>query len=163
MTTVSQIPFNLAFQLKSTMYLNVFFTLAMGLFALYVYDKNKRFYQVLAVAAICYFVNTDYSAYGVLLIFFFNKYNEDFKKMAFSAIALTVICQSIAAYIMYLNYSGNNLQYRLLFALAIQPLSMLALIIIKYYNKQKGWNLKYLCYIFYPLHLVILWAIKGAL
>lgn len=48
-----------------------------------------------------------------------------------------------------------NLQYG-----GIQWLSLAALPLLAFYNGQKGrWHLKYLFYIYYPLHLSVIWGI----
>jgi hypothetical protein len=156
---IAQLPFMYAFNTKS-LYLNVFFTLSMGLYAIYNYDKNKRLYMVIIIAAACQMLNTDYGAYGVLLVFVFNKYHDDFKAMIKYVILLTIIAQLAQAGIAYINTPVAYLSRSLLFTLGIQPLCLFSLIFIKLYNGERGAKLKYLFYAFYPVHLIVLGIIR---
>lgn len=159
---ISQLPFMYAFQTDKS-YLNVFFTLAMGLYALYNYDKNQKFYLVIIIALACQLMNTDYGAYGVLLVFVFNKYHKDFKSMAINAVFLTVVMQLAEGMYTYVTTPTAYLYRSLLFTLGIQPLCMLSLILIKLYNGERGLKLKYLFYGFYPVHLIALGFIYNIL
>lgn len=156
---IAQLPFMYAFNSKN-LYLNVFFTLAMGLYALYNYDKNKKLYMVIIIAAACQIINTDYGAYGVLLVFVFNRYHEDFNAMVKNVILLTVAAQLVQAGITYVNTPAAYLSRSLLFTLGIQPLCLFSLIFIKLYNGERGAKLKYLFYAFYPVHLIVLGIIR---
>jgi hypothetical protein len=156
---ISQLPFMYAFNTKS-LYLNVFFTLAMGLYAAYNYDKSKKVSMVIIIAAACQIINTDYGAYGVLLVFLFNKYHDDFKAMVKSVILLTVIAQLTRVGVTYINTPTAYLSRSLLFTLGIQPLCLLSLFLIKVYNGERGAKLKYLFYAFYPVHLIVLGLIR---
>lgn len=156
---VSQLPFVYAFNTRS-LYLNVFFTLAAGLYAIYAYDKNKKLYVVILIAAVCQLVSTDYGAYGVVLVFLFNKYHDDFKRMALNVTLFTIIFQLIEALGSYFTVPSAYLGRSLLFTLAVQPLCLLSLILIKKYNGKKGLRLKYLFYGFYPVHLTLIWLLR---
>jgi hypothetical protein len=157
---ISQLPFMFAFNTKG-LYLNVFFTLAMGLYAVYNYDKSKKLYMLIVIALACQAVNTDYGAYGVLLVFLFNKYHDNFKEMVKSVILLTIAVQLLQAGIKYYTIPSAYLSRNLLFVLGIQPLCLLSLILIKFYNGERGAKLKYLFYAFYPVHLIVLGFIRG--
>lgn len=152
---ISQIPFLYAFRPKG-LYLNVFFTLVMGLYALYIYDKEKKLYIVVIIAVVCEFANTDYGGFGVFLIFLFNRYHDDFKGMVKSAIILTAVYQSFQGLMFGLTSPQSQLINNLTWALVIQPISLLSLILIKLYNKERGLKLKYFFYAFYPVHLGII-------
>jgi len=86
-------------------------------------------------------MSTDYGAYGVMLVFLFNKYYEDFTKMAISISALTVL----------FSFTVTS---------QIQLFCLLSLVLIKLYDGRRGLKLKYLFYGFYPVHLLILAYIK---
>lgn len=73
---ISQIPFMLFHSIISdTFYLNIFFTLLLGLLSIYIYDKCKyKFIGILSgilLALIAQFSNCDYGAYGVAIILIF--------------------------------------------------------------------------------------------
>ncbi len=73
---VSQIPFMLFLTtFYDSFYLNIFFTLCLGILCLYGYDKIKNKYLgVLFAILICIvaqFIQVDYGAYGVAVIFLF--------------------------------------------------------------------------------------------
>lgn len=149
---ISQIPFKAAFRVDN---LNIFFTLTMGLYGLYIYDKNKKFLQVLLMGLVCQFLNTDYGLYGVLLVFFFNYNHEDFKKVARNVILLTIIAQGLQGFVNYYYFHRNPI-----FTLLIQPVCLFSLILIKNYNGERGLKLKYIFYGFYPVHLLVLALLK---
>lgn len=73
---ISQIPFMMFLStFSNTFYLNIFFTLFLGIICLYGYDKIKNKYLgVLFTILICivaHFIQVDYGAYGVAVIFLF--------------------------------------------------------------------------------------------
>lgn len=151
---VSEIPYNLAFDgeifiLGSGM--NIFFTLFFGLLSIYIYDNYKRngLYFVFLMGIIAQILNADYGILGVIIIFSFYYYNRDFRKQALSYIVITLLF----AIIDFASYQTFN----------IQMFSVLALVPLYFYNNKKGINLKYLFYIFYPGHLLILGLLKYVL
>ncbi|GKX31264.1 conjugal transfer protein TraX [Vallitalea longa] len=151
---ISEIPFNLAFngnifELGSG--LNIFFTLFLGLLSIYIYDNYKRngLYFVFLIGIIAELLNTDYGILGVIIIFSFYYYNRKFNKQALSYIVITLLLVVVD----FASYQIINLQI----------FSILALIALYFYNNKKGVNLKYLFYIFYPGHLLILGLLKCVL
>jgi hypothetical protein len=156
---ISQMPFSYAFNLKE-LYLNVFFTLAMGLYALYSYDKHKKLYMVVIIAAVCQIMNTDYGAFGVALVFVFNKYHEDFKAMAKNVILLTVVFQAALCAYAYFTMPTAYLERALLFRGVIQPLCLFSLVFLRFYNHERGLRLKYIFYAFYPVHLLLIAVLR---
>lgn len=157
---VSQLPFNAAFLGSVTkpdeLYLNVFFTLVMGLYSLYLYDKNKKIIYVLLIALICEFLNTDYGAFGVLMIFVSNRYHDNFKKLSKSYILLMLLYVVKWLITAKLSYPSVMLVDIIFKHFTIEPLALISLIFLKLYNGKRGWKLKYLFYVFYPAHLFIL-------
>lgn len=144
---ISEIPFDLAFN-NSIFYKesqNVFFTLLIGLIVIYFCEKRKSMVSKLMICAIgmvvAIFLNTDYSLYGILLIFIFYIFRENKIYYSFG----TIIANIMAI--------GN-----------IQMFSVFSLIPILLYNGKKGFgSLKYIFYIFYPLHLLILYFLNNHL
>ncbi|HEX3076878.1 MAG TPA: TraX family protein [Lachnospiraceae bacterium] len=84
---------------------------------------------------LAYFLKTDYSEFGVLTvaIMYFLRKNK-FNSMMGGCLTLTVMSYGEIA-------------------------SLLDLILIRYYNGKRGLNLKYVFYLFYPVHLFILYLI----
>ncbi len=136
---ISEIPFDLALnnQLLEFTHQNVFFTLFIGLLVLVVMDCFERnpYIQVIAVAAgmgLAWLLKTDYSYHGILLIaiLYFFRYYP----------ALSTIGGCIS--------------------LLWEAPACLAFIPINMYNGERGLSLKYVFYVFYPLHLMILAGVR---
>lgn len=136
---ISEIPFDYAFY-QTPFYLdhqNVFFTLWIGLCTLIAIErifKQKYLYLIpIFIGCFCaYYLRTDYGAFGVAFIVIL--YNLRGQKMV-----RNIIC-SIA-----------------IIGFAWQEISApLAFIPIQFYNGKRGLSLKYVFYLFYPLHLAIL-------
>lgn len=149
---VSEVPFNLAIsgKLLSFEYQNVFFTLTAGLVSIWLADYLKQkateeqnilwsgliAVEVTGIAVLAQFLNTDYGAVGVVVIFvLYAIYHKRVLSAVFSVILLSL---------------SNILEifcFPFIFAL-------------KYYNGQRGRQNKYFFYIFYPAHLLILCIIR---
>lgn len=173
---VSQIPFSLAFSEEISIHsfsdflrflvgtpsphLNIFFTLAIGLIAIRVWDKGESIIgKIVAVSALgitAQVFSTDYGIYGVAMIvaFYIFRYSK----------IKTVISQTIVFLLFYAsqillaisNYPGISVKL----IWFNQALSILALVFIFSYNGEKGRNIKYLFYAFYPIHLLVIGLIK---
>jgi len=143
---LSEIPFDLAFngQLLEFSYQNIFFTLLIGFLGMWVADeieKVKGFgiwsfltgLLVTAVAAgIAEVLATDYGAKGVLAIM-----------------------------LLYL-FRWNKWEQTIAGCLAFlwEPTAPIAFLPIWFYNGKRGLNVKYVFYLFYPLHLLVLYGIS---
>lgn len=157
---ISQIPFSLASQkeLISFKHLNVFFTLTLGLICVAVADKciekakashgNTSAISTLIAGAVFILIimsladalGTDYGSLGIIIIltfyFFRDKYIYQF---------VIIGC-------------ATNIMLP-----GIQMLSLFSLIPIFLHNRRKGPSLKYFFYIYYPLHLLVLYSIFARL
>ncbi len=152
---VSEIPFDLLLfgRLFYTDYQNVFFTLFIGLMLLYLYSRFlanvQPIYAIMAfVSMLClaFVIRSDYGAEGVLIIFLFYFFRTRPVPM--------VISIGIVLFLM-----GG-----------IEPFAMLAFLPIAVYNGERGGRIpdspakriwqKYFFYCFYPVHLVLLWAVE---
>ena len=148
---VSQIPFMLFGKIISTDFtLNIFFTLLLGLISIYIYDKSK--YKIISAVLLGFladFSHCDYGFYGVAIIFLFYAFKDDIIK--------TSIVFMIATAIKYLTpiikYGFYDV-YLYLFICTLLPI-----IFISLYNGKKGKNTKYLLYLFYPIHLLLIYGI----
>ncbi len=168
---ISEIPFDLAFYdtvLEFT-HQNVFFTLFLGLVMLdiisIVHDRlGNGNYEILielviliAFVAVAFLLRTDYSGGGILLIYAFYKFRENH---LIKYIILFLIC--------------------LLFYTRSELFALLAVIPLLLYNGERGFRqygglysgdrrgpgyqlVRYLFYIFYPVHLLILHFIYVAI
>lgn len=150
---VAQVPFSLAFH---TYNLNIFFTLLLSVIMLYHYEKNQKnnIVIVILISLLAQFLSTDYGAYGTVLVFLFYKYEDNFKKLL-SSIVILNICYWVYIISMYIS-NGAGFKWRS----GIQVLSIFSLLFIKSYNGEKGRKAKYLFYVFYPVHIIILYLIK---
>lgn len=145
---ISEIPFDLAFQGNplELSHQNVFFTLFFGLVLIALFDwipaKIEKHYMkvalqifcIIGIALIADVLRFDYGAYGILAIFIFYLFRN--QRM--------VACIINAIY--FASWDGIT-----------APISML---LIYFYNGKRGISLKYLFYAFYPVHLLLLYAVR---
>ncbi len=142
---ISEIPFDLAFSgsVIDFSYQNVFFTLFIGLITMMTFHAVEEkiewnpFLRGAVLAAvlfagmvIAYLMRTDYDAKGVMCIMALYV----FRKMR----GVQILAGCIA------------------FCWWELP-ALVAFIPIAFYNGKRGWNMKYIFYVFYPLHLLVLY------
>ena len=160
---ISQIPAYLLFVGKSFngLYLNIFFTLALGLLGIRIYDKIKSKYisipLIILLAVIAELLKFDYGAFGVLMIVCFYVFKRNKLNMVLSQMFLMFILYMKK--MSYYTFSLFNLQY-ILFQLLF---SVISLAIILTYNGKKGKSsgkIKLMFYFFYPVDLIILDLLK---
>ena len=130
--------------------LNIFFTLALGLFCLEILDNNKinivvRYIVVLYLCFLAEKTGLDYGAYGVILIRLFNKLKNNKLYIFIAFLALNLVILKI----------GNLSE--------MQIYSIFSLIPIFLYNGKKGYGMKYFFYLFYPLHFIFLYFLNELL
>lgn len=151
----SQLAFNIAFSSSS---LNILFTFALALYAIYIYEKKGNLAYVFIIALAAELLHTDYGAYGVFLVFIFHKFHEDFKEMAKYIALITffyALNNIIVAY-----FTVDMFNFDLLLSYGIQVFALPSLVFIYYYNQERGLSAKYLFYIFYPGHMLFLYYLK---
>lgn len=158
---ISEIPYDMCFNnygnfininfLNNT---NTIYTLFFGAILIFLYIKidkinilisTKIFIKLIFTCIILYLaqsLNTDYGAWGILLILGFYLFRKDKLITVFTSLFLIIY-----RYIFYFNFP--------LFLFNILPLGL-----IYFYNNKKGLSLKWLFYIVYPLHLAIIYFIK---
>jgi hypothetical protein len=141
---VAEIPFQLYFYEPG----NVMFTLLGGLLLLWAWrDLRNRFaacgVMVLILAAVSLpGYETDYGATGVMMVFLAGYLSHPVAR----AIAPALLC------------GLNNAMAGASVPLWYWPL--FAGILLCFYHGKRGYSMKYLFYVFYPLHLLILWRIR---
>ena len=164
---ISQIPFML-FQstYNAPFTLNIFFTFFIALITLHIYDECKnplfRFFVVFYICILAELIHVDYGAFGILLIFIFYFFENNFKEKKFINIPLNKILLTISTIILcFGRYIFDIIDYPnyIRHFLACGLFTSLALIFILLFNGKEGKKLKYLFYVFYPLHLLILYLI----
>ncbi len=147
---ISEVPFDLMVKGKILEFehQNVFFTLFLGLMAMYgiqwaeeheVWGNFKKqlckFAVTIACMAVAQMITTDYAAIGVLCITALYLFR---KKKLYQVMAGCI-------------------------AFSWEMTAPLAFIPIWFYNGKRGWNLKYFFYLFYPVHLLLLYLVCVAL
>lgn len=138
--------------------LNVLYTMALGMFAIYCYEsflvkpkykwwKYTFLFGSFAGALLLYGTKSDYGIKGVALILLF--YTLRKKRI------LQVIGVCIWAFVMYCLFRPFGfIDVNSAFATCtVAPL-------IYFYNNKKGVNLKYFFYAYYPAHLLVLGAVN---
>lgn len=136
---LSELPFDLALQGGHFTWQaqNVYWTLLLGAGAIFAYQRTEQSIWLkwtgpLAAAATATLLRTDYGWYGVLVILLFFLIRQDSQKRA----AWVVI------------------------PLAMQVTAPLALLPITHANGEKGRGWKWPFYLFYPVHLLALYALR---
>lgn len=163
---ISQIPFFLLFNL-SVFYesLNIFFTLCAGVLAIHLYEnlKNKAmgFGFIFMISVGAWILQFDYGFYGIWMIALLYIYYDNLKRVLPYLFIINAVLQAFT-FADYYAFSKGVLTFGTgLVLVFVQPLSMFALILIAKYNGEQGSKrFKYLFYVFYPLHLLLLWAIR---
>ncbi|MDD5998482.1 MAG: TraX family protein, partial [Lachnospiraceae bacterium] len=137
-----EIPFDLAFfgTVMDWGHQNVFITLALGLASIFCLEEmnTKKIYSIpfVLIFAASYFVHCDYGIGGVLLICMFYLTRET----PWMRLILTAL-------ILYIFFGAFELY------------GLIAMVFITFYNGKRGPQVKMLFYWFYPVHLLVLYAI----
>lgn len=123
---------------------NVIFTFCFGLGLIIVLDsKEKPIFKgiiVVAVLLLSILANADYGMYGVVVVLLIHHLDGKYVKMFFSMVLLSFIF-----------YGFKD----------IQVVAAVSVIFMYLYNKKRGLKIKYFFYIFYPLHIIILYGISS--
>lgn len=161
---VSQIPFIVANQRigSSPFYLNVLFTLFLGLLAIYTIKKitNKFLWLPIALgyAEIANLLHTDYRAAGVLSIVAFYVFFKNKKLMIVSQTLLFLVLP----YITFLIEQAKKINLSTIYMDSdIEMYGLLGLFFIFLYkNKKETPTMKYFFYVFYPLQYIVIVAFQ---
>ena len=133
---ISEVPFDLAFfRLFDFSHQNVLFNLGIGALMLFIIEKYKKkpyvkYVALIVAAVVAWATRTDYGYIGILLAAVFYYIRQPMQQ---------IVCGSIV--------------------LLSEPPAILAFGPILLYNGKRGRRLKYFFYIFYPLHLLILYGL----
>jgi len=138
--------------------LNIFFTLALGLAAIWLWERLKTRdtlagrLAVLLVSLAAELIGTDYGCYGVLMILTAHIfYGRNWRLFAAWLVLNAAVLLSVVLdrYLTHGSAQAGIMPY-------IQPFSLAALLIIAGYNGRKGRKAGWLFYVFYPLHLAVI-------
>lgn len=140
---ISEIPFDMAFKGKmwDTSSQNIFFTLLLGVIAIYIMRQGVlttyKYSMIVILGFLAELLSTDYGMLGVWLIVGLYMTRDEWWKMAVTLIVINVLL-----------YGG------------IQSFGALAILFIVLYDGTRGKGMKYFFYIYYPVHILILFAIS---
>lgn len=157
---ISELAFDFAFygKLFYWEHQNVFFTLLFGLLCLIAIERNtKTSLQVICVISamlLAWVFCTDYGGAGVLLIVCFYLFRDNKLKILIALFLINSILLTRFFTIEYL-WETNRL-----FKIFIQDFAILSILPIGLYNGKRGINMKWFFYLFYPLHLLIIYLIS---
>lgn len=156
---ISLIPFMWAMHSPA---LNVMFTLLLGLITLYLYDhmKNRTKFWIIFVLLTLVSVIMDWSLMGVPMVLMYYVLNGKWKRVIIPA--LLPIGFVVIELVVGLLFSSSITQILPRVAFAIIGCSLTIPLLVSY-NGKRGWSLKYLFYIYYPGHLLILAILRGLL
>lgn len=130
--------------------LNIFFSLCLGLLCIFIYDKMKeKIFSFFIIAIICYLgelINVDYGYWGVLLIFIFYLFKDN---KVLTIVSFLIMC--LIKYYEYIFVNFDNIK----FLSCIFTFSAIIPLIL--YNGKLGLKTKYILYIYYPTHLLLLY------
>ena len=163
--------FGIKAPMKDLEIFNIMFTMLMGLFVIKILDQKlenytnskdifvKIFFWIIktilisSLLLITYCLKTDYSVQGVLLILGFylaikmgNKY------------LLLVSISAFTLYEYFFSYRDAGLTTNQILLMTL--FTMMPVILMIRFNGKKGPSLKYLFYIFYPVHFLVLFGLK---
>jgi hypothetical protein len=161
---VSQYPFYLLSTISyvSNIGLNIGFTLSLGLIMIMVYKSSsskylKLFYSIciLFMAAL---LNVDYGLAGILSILLFYVYIDRFDLILITQTSIYILFYTIPvlyklAYVSSIIYPQDIMKI-------IQPIALISLVFIYFYNKKPGFKDGYIFYLVYPVHYVFMLFIK---
>lgn len=155
---VAEVPFDLAFNgvwLEFT-HQNIFFTLFLGLSAIIIFDRYKdikripSYIAVVVIAVISVFLFADYNVLGIATIFIFYIYRDEKARALISVAGLHI----------FMGLSSAGFPGPIVLENAVQALAAVSMLFIARYNGERGLKLQYVFYLFYPVHLLVLYGIS---
>ncbi|NLW78873.1 MAG: hypothetical protein GXY32_05610 [Ruminococcaceae bacterium] len=144
---------------------NVIYTLFFGHLAVRIRHEVKNFTLKVLLIALCFVfaMPGDWGWMAVLFILLFDYFRGSFKNqaLAYAAVTLTQLLPPLAAAIVGL---AQGVAPQFLYGYFAQALLyaafFLPLLLLSYYNGQRGKGGKYWFYVFYPAHLLVIDLIK---
>lgn len=131
---------------------NMLFSFLYAALAWWGFERYKNLFPLLLAALISIITASDYNIYAVLMVFFCCYFKEGDRIKAMSGILF--LCYFFPLALDLFNFGFvPEVFFPDFFRLAISQLSVL---IIHFYNGERGKGLKYLFYMYYPLHMSVL-------
>jgi hypothetical protein len=160
---ISQIPFYLYFHDFMTGFrLNTIFELYLGIISIYFIDKYKNIFIkgiiIIITLLIAKYANIDYGLWGILVIYMFY-FSEKICENNISKKANIIIYSLILCFVKFF-YKMLKARIFIIPRVLLGLFTFLPFILILFHNGKEGKKTKYLFYIYYPLHLIILYVIK---
>jgi len=160
---LSQIPFMLFTSIfTQEIIINIIFVLLFGLLFMTVYDKYNKilgFVFGIILAVLANLLNFDYGWYSIAIIMIFHIFRRHKILMSLSFIIAT-----FTKYIVPIVDLGIFTLLNLFTTINLYSLlcisTCLSLIFILLYNNKKGPDSKYFLYVFYPVHLIMLYLLN---
>lgn len=148
---------------NSDIHLNIFFTLFLGLLAIFAVEKFKfavlKIVPVLIVVILAIIAKVDYGAMGVLSIVFFSIF---YKNKLFAFISQFLIFGIWYLWLFLGLLYSNQMSFEKLSYL-IQPIAVFSMIFIFLHNNKEGRKMKWLFYAIYPIQYVVFYVILAYL
>ena len=152
---LSALPYFLAFGWTQ----NVLFSLTCGIAALYYMEhaetRGKKALVLFLFCVISVLLLCDWYFVGVLFVVGFYYADRDIRKLG--GVLLAGYLSNLAVMGGAMLFTGND---SYLTGALVQFAGLLALPLLALYSGERGMRLKWGFYIYYPAHLLVLWAIK---
>lgn len=159
---ISQMPFLLFYNSITTGFeFNTIFTLFFGLICILLYDKVNKVFGIFVSVLLGIFAELfkfDYGFYGVIIILLFYIF-KDKKALMISGFILATIIKYSYHILLYAKYDTATLLRAFEYYSPLCIFTVLSSAFIYIYNGKKGHDSKYLLYLFYPLHLLVIYSI----
>ena len=142
---------------------NILFTFALGLLMLHFYEEKQSLWVVAAAALVAELADLNYGSFAILMIFVFYRWDGRSGKELGRWLLLPVFWQASRQIISSVIRHGENLPAflpQLLPILLVSALAWCSVFFVTAYNRRQGWQAKYLFYIFYPGHLLLIGFLK---
>lgn len=142
---------------------NIFFTLLLGLIILYLYDsmKNRTTFLVVFIGAVLLSIFCDWGLIGVPMILLYHVLQGRWSRLV-APVALC-FCMSLVSFLIPLIFESSLAGLPTL-AFAVIGCSLTVPLLDAYSGKRGHYNgnfAKYLFYIYYPLHILILGLLRS--
>ena len=143
---LSEIPFDLMVsgQLFTLEMQNVCFVLALGVIACKLLEERKQRETIVTllglggVLAITYYIPMDYGLAGVISVVIMYYLNHTRKSRVIGAVGSVAVTMLVSP---------------------LQVFALLAVPFVYFYNEEQGKRYGYFFYLFYPLHMLIIWLV----